>query len=199
MQSYEQCAAALLHKLRNDCAFSLVFKSNQKADRCKKYLTQQFKKLIMKSILSSVIAFVALFSVSTAVAQSPHFVKGPDGSISGTNLVFNGKIAGLGSGDVTVVFEGTATADVQCTNPGGQVVEAQGTTIPGVTASKTLTVQKNGTTSLNNFTVPVTLGNTNPCPNGNWTPSITRVTGFSGTMTVYDAQGNPILSEPVSQ
>lgn len=95
-------------------------------------ITNKLKLLIMKSIiLSSVIVLIALFSVSTVVAQSPHLVKKGFGGVNveGTAICTFGEISGLGNlstfPNVTFQLFVTATYTVTCFNPANNTAVGQ--------------------------------------------------------------------------
>src|SRR5881296_2039988 len=85
----------------------------------------------MKSIILSSVIAIALFSVNTAVAQSPHLVKKGFGGVNvvGTSICTFGEISGLGnlstSPNVTFQLFATATFTVTCTNPANNTVVGQ--------------------------------------------------------------------------
>ena len=60
----------------------------------------------MKRYLVLLIGVGALALASTAVAASPHYIRGPDATVSGNSLTVSWKAAGLGN-----------TADVGRTSP----------------------------------------------------------------------------------
>ena len=85
------------------------------------------------------------------------------------------ELAGVGHTNAVVSLSATYSATIQCTNHGGQLVEAHDDSVTEVT-SAALTSSKNG-----RLTVPA-LSSTAPtdaevlaqadCPNPNWTPSV---------------------------
>ena len=85
------------------------------------------------------------------------------------------ELAGVGHTNAVVSLSATYSATIQCTNHGGQLVEAHDDSVTEVTSAN-LTSSKNG-----RLTVPA-LSSTAPteaevleqadCPNPNWTPSV---------------------------
>src|SRR4029450_13539308 len=70
---------------------------------------------------------VVICLASAVSAASVHFVRGPVVTDDGVILVVEGKLAGLGEGDITVLVNATGVASVECTNPGGNVARGQDT------------------------------------------------------------------------
>lgn len=111
--------------------------------------------------------------IGSASAASPHFVKGPTSSISGSVVTVTWKEAGLGNGDVSYTASALATARFQCVNRGNQCPQA---------ANKqdvSSNVSTNGTFSPRNGTITafLTIGpptSTLVCP-GNQVPQLVRV------------------------
>ena len=90
----------------------------------------------------------AAFTATSAQAASPHFVKGPSGSVSGNTLTVTFKAAGLGNADETAEFSltGTVTVDAQCFTKSGNPVQ-------GVPKSDTVTVNSTETFDVRNGSV----------------------------------------------
>src|SRR4030095_3551561 len=84
-----------------------------------------------------------LLFVVSLVAASVHFVRGPVVTDAGVILVVEGKLAGLGEGDVTLLVNANGIASVECTNPGGNVAPGQDTAV-STSGSVTLPSAKNG-------------------------------------------------------
>ena len=78
----------------------------------------------MKRYLILLIGVGALALASTAVAASPHYIRGPDVTVSGNSLTVSWKAAGLGNTTESVDFNLTGTADVtsQCFTKSGNPV-----------------------------------------------------------------------------
>lgn len=148
----------------------------------------------------TVIALLAVASTFTFVvwADSPHYTRGPFVADNGLTASANGKIAGLGNGDViiTLAFP-NAVGTTICTNPGnGNEVPGQNPATPAaVSGSALITRVKNGTVT---FTVPTDPpANPTPaaagCPNKNWVAAFDDISFGNGTLTVqqetFDGSG----------
>ena len=106
------------------------------------------RKLIR--LVASLFAAFAILAVwsSPAMADSPHYVKGPTATVEGNSLVVSWKAAGLGNTVTTVDFAltGTVTTSSQCFTKSGNPVN-------GVPKSETVNVNATGT-------FPVRIGQT---------------------------------------
>jgi hypothetical protein len=100
----------------------------------------------MRRILAVLVAVgaTAAFAVP-AIADSPHYVKGPTATVSGNSLVVSWKAAGLGNTTTSVDFSltGTVTTTSQCFTKSGNPVE-------GVPKSETTNVNATGTFDVRN-------------------------------------------------
>lgn len=108
----------------------------------------------------------------------------------GLTLSANGKLTGLGNGDLVVEVIATGNPSATCTNPGGST-EPAGQNPAEVTTKGALAIPegsiKNGTLT---FTVetarPVTpIPGAPQCPNSNWREDITNIAFTSATINVY--------------
>ena len=130
----------------------------------------------MKILVSSVIGLIALFTVTAgfnihARFSNAHWVVDP--CISGQTI--QGRIAGLGQGDLTIVI----TGQVACQNPGSQDPPAW----QNLTREIHAQVTKNGSYTLNY--------NVNACKK-NWTTILQNI-----DIAVYEgatATGTPVLT-----
>jgi hypothetical protein len=79
----------------------------------------------MKRYLAVVIGVAVLAFASVAVAASPHYIRGPDATVSGNSLTVSWKAAGLGNTTESVDFALTGTANVtsQCFTRSGNPVQ----------------------------------------------------------------------------
>jgi hypothetical protein len=113
-------------------------------------------------ILSLAIAFITLFAINTAFAQSPHFV-GEVCYDSRTGII-SGKIAGLGN-DITgisvVIADG---GEYSCQSKGGGTPTPK-QDLPLTTFTLEATKKPGSYTFRSNESLKL-------CPNRNWTPSI---------------------------
>jgi hypothetical protein len=157
--------------------------------------------MMRKSMRRTIVllAVMALFGVTAAGALgvSVHFKHGSPtftANTSALTLTASGTITGLGNGDIVVAVNGSGTASLLCTNPGGSSkVPGQN---PNFSASGAGIVpvdkQKNGNAS---FSV-TTSAPTSPvpgapdCPNSSWTETITGITWTSATITVWQPCSN---------
>jgi len=98
----------------------------------------------MLFVLAAVFATAAL-AVPAALADSPHYVKGPTATVSGNSLVVSWKAAGLGNTVTSVDFNlsGTVTTESQCFTKSGNPVN-------GVPKSETIDVNATGTSPVRN-------------------------------------------------
>ena len=78
----------------------------------------------MKRYLALVVGVAVLALAPAAIAASPHYIRGPDATVSGNSLTVSWKAAGLGN-DESVDFTLTGTANVtsQCFTRSGNPVQ----------------------------------------------------------------------------
>ena len=108
------------------------------------------KKLIalLAALLASFVVAGGMVS-SPALADSPHYVKGPTATVDGNSLVVSWKAAGLGNTVTSVDFAltGTVTTTSQCfTKSGNPVNGVPKTETIGVNATGTFPVRNGQTT-----------------------------------------------------
>src|SRR5678816_534091 len=108
---------------------------------------------------------------------------------AGTQLVTQGKLAGLGEGDVTIQVNANGVASVECTNPGGNVAPGQDTSVATV-GSVTLPSAKNGNLVFSVATQAPSIPSS-ACPNDKWSAAATDVAFSGGTITV--SQGGQVV------
>lgn len=142
----------------------------------------------MRTFNSTVAALaLALLVAAPAFAASVHFVEGPTVTPTSTSVTTSGKLAGLGNKDVTLVQ--SIDVAVTCANPG------HNEDVSGQRQSFVSTVSglhpENGNLV---FSITTSIGNlSGSCPNPQWTPSGTFV---SGTLDVYQG-GKLVLQVPL--
>ena len=87
----------------------------------------------------------AAFAVPAALADSPHYIKGPDATVQGNSLVVSWKAAGLGNTVTSVDFNltGTISTTSQCFTKSGNPVT-------GVPKSETIDVNATGSFPVRN-------------------------------------------------
>ena len=100
------------------------------------------------ALLVGVVAVGALALASTAVAASPHYIRGPDATVSGNSLTVSWKAAGLGNTTESVDFSLTGTADVT-----SQCFTKSGNPVNGVPKSEQVDVDAEGTFPVRNGSV----------------------------------------------
>ena len=81
----------------------------------------------MKRYLVLAVGIAALAFAPAAVADSPHYIKGPTATVQGNSLTVSWKAAGLGNTTTSVDFSLTGTANVtsQCFTKSGNPVNGQ--------------------------------------------------------------------------
>jgi len=136
------------------------------------------------SLLVVALAAVPALAARTTPTGNASFMEGPNCTETASgDVTCTGLITGLGSDDADVSLTTFGTASVDCTNPGGQLVEAQADTSPS-TETQTNLQPENGRLAFSiTADAPTTLAE-NPCPNGNWTATITDVEITSYQLTV---------------
>jgi hypothetical protein len=129
-----------------------------------------------RSAFSIVSAFLLVLALaSAALAQNPHFVRGPEATDQGTTLNVTGSIAGLGGADgeaiVGIVADGVAIFD--CQNPGGNIAPGQRKEVT-VEGEQAVQPSRAGRVNFNVTTLEPDLANAD-CPNPKWTPILRDV------------------------
>lgn len=96
------------------------------------------------ALLLATLAILVL-TAQSAMADSPHYVKGPTATVEGNSLVVSWKAAGLGNTVTSVDFNltGTVTTTSQCFTKSGNPVN-------GVPKSETINVNATGTFPVRN-------------------------------------------------
>jgi len=102
----------------------------------------------MRRYLLLLIGVGALALASTAVAASPHYIRGPDATVSGNSLTVSWKAAGLGNTIDSVDFALTGTADVT-----SQCFTKKGNPVQGVPKSEQVDVDVTGEFPVRNGSV----------------------------------------------
>ncbi|AEG44631.1 hypothetical protein [Isoptericola variabilis] len=157
----------------------------------------------VRTVLAAVTAVLALLFLAGQASASNHI--SPQNAPSGTHLQTGSigcstggnsvsctgfELAGVGNTDATVVLEARYTANIQCTNKGGKLVESHTHTAVDRT-EVTVTSAKNG-----RLAIPAQMS-TAPsesqilaqadCPNPNWTPNVqpgsVMLAGFTYSVT----------------
>jgi hypothetical protein len=142
---------------------------------------------LMVLALAAVPALARTGATGNAQFKSVSITDNGNGTVNASGL-----ITGLGSDLVTLQLITSGTAFVDCTNKGGQLVEAQAQT-SAVSTTTAPQRPENGRLAFNfNSTAPTTL-TSNPCPNGNWTFEITSIDITSATLNVIQ-NGETVLT-----
>jgi hypothetical protein len=149
-------------------------------------------------IAFTVMALAALTFTAAASAQSGHFVGTPTCRDIGTQVRCTGKVAGLGGTTFTITVSAPGTADVTCTNPGGNVAPGQSfsTTVTGT--SGPFATPRNGQAR---FTVTSDAPSAPPgsCPNPMWTATVSDVHFTTATLTLMeDSNTSDTITVPVT-
>ena len=134
-------------------------------------------------ILAALVVTLGL-SAGIASAQSGHFVGTPTCEDTGTQLSCDGKVAGLGGTTFEIrILAPDATADVTCTNPGGNVAPGQSFSFTATGTTGTRMTPRNGSFNFRNLETTAPAAPAGSCPNPQWTGTVTDV-DFSGTATI---------------
>jgi hypothetical protein len=152
--------------------------------------------------LTLALLIVASIAVGVVWAASVHYTKGPTCGSSATTATCTGTIAGLGNANVLIDLSfPNATATTICSNKGSKDVPGQNPAVPvDVEGTVSITKIKNGSVSFTVTTEPPE----NPssaeagCPNNNWTARIDTITFGTGTLTVEQPAGTPVLTTTVT-
>ena len=88
---------------------------------------------------------VAAGAAAPALADSPHYIKGPTATVQGNSLVVSWKAAGLGNTVTSVDFNLTGTV-----NTTSQCFTKSGNPVSGVPKSETINVNATGTFPVRN-------------------------------------------------
>ncbi|MEV7521684.1 hypothetical protein [Streptomyces sp. NPDC091371] len=155
----------------------------------------------MRRVFATAVMTLAttVVGMTTATAQSPHFVGTPTCTKSlSTGLTCTGKVAGLGS-DVTRVFLDTSSIvlTTACANPGRPTEMVPGQrTISGAVQGPVVDIPpRNGRINIRaTLPVPETPAAEDVCPNRRWTVLVTSVTFNDVTLHVEQPPGNEVLS-----
>jgi hypothetical protein len=149
---------------------------------------------------ASLAVLVLVLGASPAFAQSGHFVGTPTCRDIGTQVRCTGKVAGLGGTTFEITVEAAGIAEVECTNPGGNVAPGQDTAVTVAGTTDPLPTPTNG-----NYRFSITSDDPEPlpptptCPNNQWTPNIVDVTFTTATLTLLeDGVVSDTITVPVS-
>jgi hypothetical protein len=155
--------------------------------------------MMRKAGISVAVGLALLLSVSAALAQSGHFLTGGRNAAQcfdiGTQVRCSGAVAGLGGTTFEITIEADGIAEVECTNPGGNVAPGQDTSVTVEGTTDPQPTPKNGR---HNFTIdsasPDPLPPTPTCPNAGWTATIVDVQFSTATLSLFE---DGVLSDQV--
>jgi hypothetical protein len=149
-------------------------------------------------VVATAALVVMLATAAVAHAQSGHFVGTPTCTDEGTFLECTGKVAGLGGTTFRIDVTASGTADVTCTNPGGQVAPGQSFNFEGAGSTGDQLTPRNGSFRFNVDTVAPTAP-PGSCPNPMWTGTVTDVQFGDATLTLFeDSTVSDTITVPVS-
>ena len=146
------------------------------------------------ALIALLVLLVLVLGMAPAFAQAGHFVGKPQCRDIETAVQCTGKVAGLGGTTFTITVSAPGTADVECTNPGGEVAPGQSfaTTVTGT--SGPFSTPKNGNAR---FTVRSDTPAAAPgsCPNPMWTARVVDVHFTTATLTLFE---NSTVSDTIA-
>jgi len=151
------------------------------------------------TVVRVAICIMASINAGVALAQSPHYVKGPDATLNGSDAVVSWKEAGLGGvipAQVTYTANASGTATYACINRGGNHPSAsnkQAVNGP-VSSSGTFPIAKNGTVTGSLSISPP--ASTLDCPGGQ--AEVLACVSYSGISLTSSAQGTAVAANPSS-
>jgi len=140
-----------------------------------------------------------ILTAGASLAQSGHFLSGgrnaPQCLDIGTQVTCSGAVAGLGGTTFEITIEAAGIAEVECTNPGGNVAPGQDTSVTVAGSTDPLPTPKNGRY---NFSItsdsPDPLPPTPTCPNAAWTANVVDVQFTTATLSLFE---DGVLSDQV--
>jgi hypothetical protein len=149
-------------------------------------------------VLLAVAVVGTLAFTPAASAQSGRFVGKPTCTDIGVSLMCTGKVGGLGGTTFRVEASAAAVADVECTNPGGEVAagqsfatDATGTSFNPLTATKRPVTFQVGT--------DVPSAPPGSCPNPMWEARVIDLHFTNATLTLFaDSTAVDTITVPVS-
>ena len=137
-------------------------------------------------LLLLAVAVAGTLALSPAAsAQKGHFVGKPTCTDQGTFVECTGKVAGLGSTTFRVDVSAAGVADVECTNPGGEVAQGQSFAFEGAgSTGDQLTLTKGKFPFLVSTSTPRAAPGS--CPNPMWTATVVDVHFTNATLTLFE-------------
>ncbi|MGA5197544.1 hypothetical protein [Streptomyces exfoliatus] len=136
--------------------------------------------------------------MSTATAQSPHFIGEVTCTKSlTTGLQCSGKAAGLGNSPTSAFLTASSVeAEYVCSNRGGNIAPGQGTEFQNVVGPVQVIPPRNGQITFRNVTIPVPEAPSarDVCPNRNWRVNLLHLT-FNDVVLHIQQNGTDILTK----
>ncbi|MCX5560125.1 hypothetical protein [Streptomyces sp. NBC_00038] len=151
----------------------------------------------MRRVFSTALMTLAAtaIGISTAAAQSPHFIGDVTCSKSLSGLSCSGKAAGLGNVATDIFLTASSVeAEYVCVNRGGNIAPGQGTEFQNVQGPTQHVTPRNGQITFRNVTLPApeTPSEDDVCPNGNWRVQLLHLT-FNDVELHVQQNGEDIL------
>lgn len=153
----------------------------------------------MRRLLISLLAVLGVLglSVSSAYAESPHFIGTPTCTKSlSTGLTCSGKASGLGNApSAAFLTAGSVTAVYECVNKGGNVAPGQPLVNQNVTGPTQTIQPHNGQITFSPIIPPPPPPSSKvECPNGNWTVQLTSLTFSNVVLHIQQPPGVDLLT-----
>ena len=148
----------------------------------------------MRRIALSLAGLLALVFATTALADSPHFVKGPTYTATTSALTVTGKAAGLGNGPTEAFLTAdTISVSFHCQNNGGNFAPGHPATFGSVVGSKQQITPRNGSISFSpSLSAPVPSA-ADECPSRKWKVIVESVDYIGVTLHIQQPPGTDVL------
>jgi hypothetical protein len=145
---------------------------------------------------SFLVVLAALFALTlgaqAALADSPHFVKGPTYTATTTELTATGKAAGLGNSPTQAQLTADSiTVYSHCVNKGGNFAPGHPATQSPATGPVQNITPRNGQITFSPTLPAPSLSPAATCPNGNWTVIVDEVDYLGVILSI--SQGSVVL------
>lgn len=148
---------------------------------------------------ASIAAVAALFTLmlgtQTALAASPHFVKGPSYTATTTELTATGKAAGMANVTTSAFMTATTVNTFfHCVNKGGNFAPGHPASESPVTGPTEDISPRNGQITFSVSLPAVVPDADTECPNGNWRVIVDEV-DYIGVVLHFQQGGVDILTD----
>jgi hypothetical protein len=139
---------------------------------------------------------LALAFASTALADSPHFVKGPDYTATTSSLTATGKAAGLGNGPAQAFLTADeVSVSFHCQNNGGNFAPGHPATSENVAGPTQQITPRNGSISFSpSLSAPVPSA-ADQCPSRKWRVIVDSVDYIGVTLHIQQPPGTDVLTD----